>query len=142
MDHYPFTHPSRSGIYRISPASRAEVLAEARRRMLSVCVAELSGTRETGEVLRRIGQSAEFPEWYGASFDGLADCLGDAELSSGSGQAIVITGHAGWRDAKARDYAVLLEVLSGACVERRTSRSPLWVLIENGPMDLPEFTGG
>jgi hypothetical protein len=106
--------PLKSGVYRV-PEER--VVREALQ----------GGTHDLGFValgsdkdamLKAIAQSLRFPEWFGANWDALEDCLTDLSWRDGTGHVILFSGaHPG------DDLGILIDVLSSAAEFWREQRS-------------------
>lgn len=90
-------------------------------------------------VLRRLGETLEFPDWYGGNLDALVDCLCDAELVAGRTPAVAITGLATLQAHDPEGFAGLLAALSAASEERAAAGHPLAVLIDVAAPGLPKF---
>ena len=83
-------------------------------------VAELTGGATKAEVLSKIAEALEFPDWFGHNLDALWDCLTDLT------EPTVLIWH-GWEDfavQQSRDWAALLRVLT-----ERTGQRPDFALI-------------
>lgn len=92
---------SRSGVYR---AARADEIVDA------VRASELSLTRvpyaEKQPLLKNIAAALEFPDWFGANWDALEDCLTDLSWRKAGGHVLL------FEEAKpGDDLGVLIDVL-------------------------------
>ena len=101
--------------------------------------ADVTALKSLRGVLRRLGETLEFPDWYGGNLDALADCLCDAELVAGRTPAIAITGLATLQAHDPEGFAGLLAALSAATEERAAAGHPLAVLIDVAAPGLPKF---
>ncbi len=63
------------------------------------------------EFLRLVGETLQFPEWYGQNFDALADCLSDVD--SGDGTVLLWDGWGTLARDEPRTFSVALSVLGG-----------------------------
>ena len=120
----------RAGLYYL-PAERSENLAQqARQHGFHFLTADLSACRTTAEALRELGRAFAFPEWYGANFDALLDCLTDPDWLTAPGQILLVLGFASLRRSIGKELSTLLEVLAAAAEERKATAHPLWILID------------
>ena len=120
----------RSGLYAL-PARRRLVLgntthAPSVRRLQ----ANLSTCATSAAALEELGRALAFPEYYGANFDALSDCLSDPDWQPASGHVIFIDGLATLRNGDPEGFATLIEVLQGVADQRRESGHPFWLLLD------------
>ena len=99
--------------------------------------ADVTALKSLRGVLRRLGETLEFPDWYGGNLDALVDCLSDAELVAGRTPAIAITGLATLQAHDPEGFAGLLAALGAATEERAAAGRPLAVLIDVAAPGLP-----
>ena len=120
----------QSGIYYL-PASRRGAIEKAAKSLhLKHWHLEITPGLMAGAVLEQIGKILHFPEWYGANFDALHDCLTDPECLPGIGHVLTVSGGDSLRASDPEGFATLLEVLMAAADERRQAGTPLWILLE------------
>lgn len=99
----------RSGVYR---ALDARLAPQARAAGFDVATISLSGITGKRELLDRFAAALAFPEWFGANWDALQDCLSDLSWRDGRGQLLVIDGFEALQAASRDDCGVLLDVLA------------------------------
>ena len=131
----------QSGVYYLPTGRRTTIATAAGRLRLHTLPVDLSRAASAGEALRRLGEALNFPDWYGANFDALYDCLTDPECFPGNGHVLPLNGIATLRQGDPQAFATLLEVLQAAAGQRRAAGAPLWVLIDTlapGIHSLPE----
>ena len=118
-----------SGLFHFLPVDRPEIEKIARRHGSRLLPVDLShaGSREL--VLHTLGQALAFPDWYGANFDALHDCLSDDEWRSPHGSIVLLNGLATLHQAAPETYTTLLEVLSSAA-QATDARYPLCLLLD------------
>ena len=90
--------PVRSGVYR---AMRSDAIDEV---MPDAAQIDL----KDGNALRAFAQALNFPDWFGANWDALEDCLGDLSWRPGEGHVLVLRN---WQALSTDDLGVLLDVL-------------------------------
>ncbi|MBK8916871.1 MAG: barstar family protein [Betaproteobacteria bacterium] len=131
------SNPSRNGVYRLPASGVDALISQAGTSGFTLHRADLKGLRASRECLVALGKSLDFPPWYGANFDALADCLGDPDWQPVGAQMLLITGAESWRRAHPHDFSTFLEVLAGAADERRSAGQPFWILVD-ADAELPD----
>ena len=107
------------GVYRWAPAPPSDQVAEflqrgrvARWRCAHL---DLEGVRDRGDFLARCAADLELPEWFGHSWDALADCLTDLSWwGEPAGYLVVVTGWEEFAAAAADAAATAADVLTAA----------------------------
>ncbi len=94
---------------------------------------ELSACENRERVLEHLGRALNLPDWYGANFDALADCLGDPDWHDGAAIVIRLSGLSSFSQRAPADYALLLEALDTACQVRSDDGAALAVIIDDAP---------
>ena len=76
----------------------------------------LDGTDVEDKVafLESCDEAFELPEWFGMNWDALEECLADLDHEGSGGVLVVWSGWGEFAEAAAKDFAVALDVLSGA----------------------------
>jgi len=97
---------------------------------------DLGKCTKTAELLRQLGKALSFPDWYGANFDALFDCLSDPEIPA----RIHLHGLNTYAQRHPDDFVVLVEVLRAACEARAEAEAPLTVWLDVAA-DLPLWPG-
>ncbi|MBK9444958.1 MAG: barstar family protein [Betaproteobacteria bacterium] len=85
---------------------------------------------------RKARQGLRLPDWYGANYDALADCLTDLRWNTAPGYVMLISGA---DELHARDQAAfdtLNEVLSGVIENWQEAKVPFWVFYDMKPNGL------
>jgi len=100
---------SRAGVYRatVDPV----VLEVAREAELDVIAVSFTGVRDKESLMKTLAAALRFPDWFGANWDALEDCLSDLSWRDAPGWVLVL------RDFGALprdDLGVLVEVLRSA----------------------------
>lgn len=73
------------------------------------------------DALAVVAASLDFPSWFGANWDALADCLGDMSWSPADGYLVIVEHLEAWRAANEADVETFLEVMCEAR-ERHSQR--------------------
>jgi RNAse (barnase) inhibitor barstar len=100
---------SRSGVYRAT--ADPVVLEVAGEAGLEVIAVSLAAVRDKDGLMKTLAEALGFPDWFGANWDALEDCLSDLSWREAPGWVLV------FRDSDALprdDLGVLLEVLRSA----------------------------
>jgi len=99
--------------------------------------ADLGKCTSTGELLRQLGKALSFPDWYGANFDALFDCLSDPDVPA----RIHLHGLCAYAQRHPDDFAALVDVLRSTCETRAEAEAPLTVWLDVAATDLPPWPG-
>ena len=117
------------GIYHLPP-SGLKTLNKAAAPLDYACFkVDFQESRELKSVLDTLGQTLEFPEYYGANLDALHDCLTDFSWREAPGYIIVIAG-ADALHAQADAFARLNTVFAHAIDEWRSQGVPFWIFYD------------
>ena len=120
----------QAGIYYLAATRRTMIENAARQLRFRHWHLEIAPGQMAGAVLEQIGKVLHFPEWYGANFDALHDCLTDPECLPGTGHILTISGCNGLRSRDPEGFATLLEVFKAATDDLRQAGVPLWILLD------------
>ncbi|MGH8686494.1 MAG: barstar family protein [Burkholderiales bacterium] len=85
------TDASRSGVYRAAGVAEIEDAVHATR--IDVARIDLTGAADAAALFERIARALAFPDWFGANWDALEDCLCDLSWRPGEGHVLLFTGH-------------------------------------------------
>ncbi|MDR1994905.1 barstar family protein [Azonexus sp.] len=121
---------NRAGLHHLPAGCRAAVEQSASRAGFRLLTTDLSPCRSKTAALAALGRACAFPDWHGGNLDALLDALCDPDWLPAPGHILLISGLDSLRQAAPDSLAVLLEVFSAACDERRASGRPLWILID------------
>ena len=131
----------RAGLYHLPAERRDAIEQQARRLGFRISAADLSASLTIADALTELGRACAFPDWYGANFDALFDCLADTEALPAPGQLLLIAGLAALRRNSADELNTLLEVFAAAAEDRRSGTQPLWILIDAPAAGVPLCPG-
>src|SRR5947207_1463903 len=107
--------PARSGVYRTSDAKA--ILEATRGGGLDVVTIDM----DPADLFSGIARALDFPDWFGANWDALADCLGDLSWRGGAGHVLMF---ARYPDGDAR--GILLDVLRSSAEYRAARGKPFF----------------
>lgn len=105
----------------------------------AVTATDLAGRRTAQEVLQHLGPALALPEWYGANFDALADCLGDPDWQPAPGHIVMLGGTRTFRSAAPEDWRTLIDVLETVAASRADDGKPFWIVLDSPDTGLPPF---
>lgn len=123
----------QAGVFSL-PAHDVQALAEvAAARNFAVFRASLAGCTDSGEVLARLGEQLNFPQWYGQNWDALADCLTDLSWRQAEGYVLILEQLGDFRAAGDEDFDTLIEILSDASASWSVMGIPFWAFLVTQP---------
>ena len=125
---------SKSGVYRASRTD--EIVDAAQGSALQVSRIRLSGAGDKQALMQRIAGALQFPEWFGANWDALEDCLGDLSWSRAGGHVLLFEGAA---DLPADERGILLDILASAAANWMERGRPFFAVFLDGPAELPDL---
>ncbi|MGV0977222.1 MAG: barstar family protein [Azonexus sp.] len=131
----------RAGVYYLPASRRAAAEAAAEKAHLRSTLVKISRGMHSGALLKQLGEALSFPDWYGANFDALHDCLTDSDFVPGKGLVLFLTGTAILHKGDPDGFATLIEVFQAVAGELGQSGIPFWVLLDSpatGISVLPE----
>ena len=124
--------PELAGPYRITPAQRETLLAQAEALTWPSYLFCAAGEGW----LARLGGTLGFPDYFGANFDALYDCLCDPAILPHAACVLVLT------DTQAlpeEELDILIAVLQAASDEWRAGGRAFWSLFDSRSVDLDPF---
>jgi RNAse (barnase) inhibitor barstar len=132
---------NRAGVYYL-PATRRPVLeASALKAHLRPVPVKIPQGAHAKALLKQLGDVLDFPDWYGANFDALHDCLTDPDFAPDAGLVLFLSGTASLQKGDPDGFATLIEVFQAATGELGQRGTPFWVLLDSpaaGIATLPE----
>lgn len=121
--------PTRARAFFIDARDVPPMLATGASMDFAVARIDLAGCRDKADALARIGKALQFPGWFGANWDALADCLGDLSWLLAPGFLLVLEHSGEWRAADADNFDTLLAILNEAALEWRERNVAFWALL-------------
>jgi len=131
--------PTHAGLYRLLPGTRKILEREARALGYAWLQADLDHLHDTTRVLEQLGTDWQLPDWYGANFDALSDCLTDLGWQEAPGYVLLVTGADALRTQNGQAWVVLNQVFADVVDSWREQGVPFWVfhdLAAGDPADL------
>lgn len=119
-----------AGIFLMSDdVSPARVAALSRLKALRDFDVDCSGARSKRRLMDTLASGLALPDYFGANWDALADCLTDLEWVPAKGYVLVLRGLEGLARQSPKDYAMLLDVLVDGVTYWREQDVPFYVLL-------------
>lgn len=125
-------NPDNAGPYRLPAGLEAELTGAASALEWPTATYRPTSASDTEQWLAGLGQQLGFPEYFGANFDALYDCLTDVEILNAPGQVLVL----GNLTPLGEDVDILIAVLQAASDEWREQGRALWLLLDAPKLDL------
>lgn len=134
MNEHFLRDASRAGLFRLAANCLDTLGAAGANRVLTV---DLARHADIAGVLRELGEALHFPDWYGANFDALHDCLTDPDWQPAPGSIMHLAGLDTLRRSSPDDFSALMDVFASAADSRRADGKPLWILIDAAAPGIP-----
>ncbi|MCK6407505.1 MAG: barstar family protein [Rhodocyclaceae bacterium] len=107
--------------------------------------ADFGESREVGNILGKIGKDLRLPDWYGANYDALSDCLSDLSWNTAPGYVLLISGADELHAHDEAAFETLNDVLTAVIENWQQEKVPFWVFYDmrpNGLASLPTLAAG
>lgn len=119
-----------SGLFFADRARFPAIEKRAESQRCQVLAVDLAGQAKTAAILEQLGSKLHFPDWYGANFDALYDCLSDPDWQPAPGHLILLGGLSNWQSIIPDDFATLIDVLQAVIEARQDSPKPFCIVID------------
>ena len=131
-----------SGVYLV-PTDLDALRAAVTEAKLAWIELDAASARDKQRFLAACAKSLGFPEWFGANWDALADCLKDFSCRRAPGYLILWRGAAALAAAAPDELATALEIFRDAASYWKTRGGTFIVLLDAEPagIKLPRFPG-
>ncbi len=126
----------QAGIYQRPPDVEA-LEAAATDNDFAVWRVDLGEVRSKQELLDAVARELAFPDWFGANWDALEDCLTDLSWCVASGYVLILANAGRFAAAEPEEFETALEVFDGAAEYWYDEDVPFWVLV--GDTDFSQF---
>lgn len=120
----------RAGIYQLPEALRRKLPKACAAIGFTCFTVDLQGTGKISEVLVALGRDLGFPDWYGANFDALNDCLSELSGQEAAGYVLIVRGADALRADDPDAFATLNAVFAAASEEWQAQNVPFWVFYD------------
>ncbi|WP_172204046.1 barstar family protein [Niveibacterium sp. COAC-50] len=131
--------PVLAGVFRCSAEQASALKREAEAQRYLTASIDLPSQVTPATLFEGFASALRFPEWFGANWDALADCLTDLSWLDESGYLITLRGYGRAFPAGSADAEMLQGVLEDACAYWQDEGTPFGVLVEDGPAALAEL---
>lgn len=125
-----------AGIYHLPHSDRKALKQAAHALGFGWLQADLGDRREMADALEKLGNDLHLPEWYGANYDALADCLTDLSWNAAPGYVLLVAGADDLQAREAAAFDTLNEVLSSVVGNWQEAKVPFWVFYDMRPNGL------
>ena len=121
--------PKQAGIYHLPHGGQTALTKAAKSLGFAIFKVDFEESDHMGKILAALGRDLHFPDWYGANFDALNDCLTDFSWREAPGYIITLYG-ADAVHAVPNSFNALNEVLSSAIEAWQAQDIPLWIFYD------------
>ena len=130
---------TRTGVVHwVQDRPTADVLAAARRGGQRAYPLDLQGALDKPALMARCAEALKLPDWFGANWDALYDCLTDPDvLPAEGGRVLVVTGWQGYAAAAPQDWHTALDVFGDAADYWVKTDTPFLVLLVEPGLTAP-----
>ena len=120
--------PARSGVYGL-PEGATWVARAAAANGFACWRVDLGKVRDKSALLGLLARALDFPDWFGANWDALQDCLGDLSWRTAPGYVVALEHCQGLAKSARADFETLLEVFGAVADYWREQGIPFWVFV-------------
>lgn len=119
-----------AGVYHMPVDGEAGLIEAAERNGCAVFRIDLANVRDKHELLQAIGAAMAFPEWFGANWDALMDCLADLGWRPAEGYVTILEHCDGIHGRAEADFVQTLQIFEAAANEWREQSIPFWCFVD------------
>lgn len=127
----------QAGIYYLPATRRDALMASATKARLRPAPVTIPREAHSGALLKQLGEALDFPDWYGANFDALHDCLTDPDWVPVTGLVLLLAGTANLHKGDPDGFATLIEVFEAVAGELGRHGTPFWVMLDSPATGIP-----
>jgi RNAse (barnase) inhibitor barstar len=131
--------PDQAGAFFADARDREDLVEAANTLHYAVVPVDLRGCTDGRVGLARIAEALRFPEWFGANWDALADCLSDLSWWPSPGYVMVLEHASEWRAQDRESFDIVLEILGETAVRWAEERVPFWAFFPLPTLELEEI---
>ncbi|MBI2306774.1 MAG: barstar family protein [Rhodocyclales bacterium] len=125
-----------AGIYHLPHSDRKALKQAVHALGFGWLQADLGDRREIAPALEKLGSDLRLPDWYGANYDALADCLTDLSWNTAPGYALLVSGADALHAHDESAFATLNEVFAAIIGNWQDAKVPFWVFYDMRPNSL------
>lgn len=133
-------HAEQAGIYHLPHVDCKAAKQAAHALRFGWLQTDFGASKDISAILKKIGKDLRLPDWYGANYDALADCLSDLSWNTAPGYVLLISGADKLHAQDAPAFNALKDVLSGVIENWRQEKLPFWVFYDGRPNGLDALT--
>ena len=122
--------PGFAGVYHLPHSDRKALKQATQALRFGWLQADLDGLRGIAAVLAKFGGDLRLPDWYGANYDALADCLTDLGWNDAPGYVLHVAGADSLHAHDETAFATLNEVFAAVIDHWRETGIPFWVFYD------------
>jgi RNAse (barnase) inhibitor barstar len=116
----------QAGAYFADTRDREDLVEAANTLQYAVVPVDLRGCEDGRAALAQIAETLRFPDWFGANWDALADCLNDLSWWPSPGYVVVLEHASEWRAQDRESFDTVLEIFGEAAVRWAETQVPFW----------------
>lgn len=128
-----------AGVFHLASSRRKSVEQASAHLHFARLSTDIGGARTSTDALRKMGRDLHFPQWYGANFDALFDCLSDPEWQPAPGHILFIEAASSLYQAEPDSFTTLIEVLRATAQARSEAGRPFWIFLDTSGTGIPDF---
>ncbi len=137
-----FADTRQAGVYHLPRSNLSALEAGAGAAGCCVFHVDLARARSKSDILDAVGKALAFPEWFGANWDALNDCLLDMGWRPAVGYVVILDHCDGIHAHAEADFVTLVQIFQSVADQRREDDVPFWCLVDmlaDGIAWLPSF---
>lgn len=119
-----------AGVYHMPLDGEDALIEGALHNGFEVFRVDLAHAHNKEEMLEAIGKAMDFPEWFGANWDALLDCLADLGWRPAEGYVVILEHCDGIHGLAEADFVHALQVFEAAANEWREQGIPFWCFVD------------
>jgi RNAse (barnase) inhibitor barstar len=129
----------QAGAYFADAHDREDLVEAANALQYAVVPIDLRDCDDGRLAAARIAEALRFPEWFGANWDALADCLSDLSWWPSAGYVLVLEHASQWRAQDRESFDIVLEILGETSARWAEERVPFWTFFPLPTRELEEI---
>ncbi|MDR2710429.1 MAG: barstar family protein [Burkholderiales bacterium] len=127
---------SRAGIHPLkTPEAAARFIKACESSTLHYFAVDIADVHNKAQLLKRLAEALEFPDYFGHNWDALYDVLCDEAWFGDAGVVLHLKHTTAFEKLAADDWLTLRETLEEAIEYWRSSDLPFWVFIDHTRQD-------